>query len=498
MHSVERKKRKTRRHGRALLLAGAVALLGLSVTAYALLNRADTQALPEAATTYGELMQHETSEVQRLAVTLRSGESWAIVQGEDGHFTLEGDAGWVVSDSMAQRLTRVTAVISYEDILTEDPGEYQDRLADFGLAEPRVVADITYTDGQQVTLRIGDESGMEDENWFYMTIDGDERLFTLDKGTEDELNTEQALLHPVEQPTLHKARMDEITFQDGTGEGLMHWKLDGAITDSDAATAWRMTAPWTYPADEDAMDNLRSNLANIRLGAYEGEATPENLARCGFDQPRFILTIHQAAGTTNEAGEDGSITQVDWPESTFTLTVGGAKNDNVDYIRVGDSLYITSHYSLNVFMDMEPLNTVSRYPVMVAVGNLESLTVTTRQEEDVYRITREEQVAADNTLVADADGQTAYDVTCTRNGQAISYDAFEAAYIRMETVTVSGKLPEGWTAEEEPHTVFTFTTMQGRTHTVALTRFDALHDALVVDGCALFYLIRDGMTFSVE
>ena len=498
MHSIEKKKHGPSRHGRALLLAAALALLCGSVGAYLLLNRPEEQALPESPVTYGELMRHGEEEVLRLAVTLRSGESWAIRREEDGSFRLEGADGWLVSEDMAERLLRVTCVISYEEVLTDDPADYQAELADFGLQTPRVTAEMTYTDGQSVTLRVGDASGMPDETWFYMTVDGDDRLFALDKGTVEELSIQRALLHPVEQPTLHKARMDEITFADGAGRVLARWQLDGAVTDSDASTAWRLTAPWPYPADEEAMDNLRSNLANIRLGAYEGEATAENLARCGLEEPRFVLTIHQAAGTTNATGEDGAVTQVDWPESTFTLTVGGAKNDNVDYVCVGDSVYITSHFSLNVFMGLDALNTVSRYPVMVAVGNLESLTVKTEAGEDVYRVDRQARVTENNELVADEDGQAVYDVTCTRNGESISYDAFEAAYIRMETATVSGRLPDGWTAQEEPHTIFTFVSRQGRTHTVALTRFDALHDAVVVDGCALFYLIRGGLAFSVE
>ena len=61
-----------------------------------------------------------------------------------------------------------------------------------------------------------------------------------------------------------------------------------------------------------------------------------------------------------------------------------------------------------------------------------------------------------------------------------------------------GWLPEGWAAAEAPHTTFTFEAVDGETHTLALTAFDALHDAVTLDGCTLFYLIRDGMDFRVE
>ena len=55
-------------------------------------------------------------------------------------------------------------------------------------------------------------------------------------------------------------------------------------------------------------------------------------------------------------------------------------------------------------------------------------------------------------------------------------------------------LPEGWGTEETPHTVYAFDDVAGDRHTVALTAFDALHDAVIIDGSAVFYLIRGGFS----
>lgn len=483
---------------RWIYLVLALVLLAGAAGAYLLLQR-EEEPLPEMedAITYGELFVHEEKDVQRVALTLRSGESWAMARQVDGTFLLEGETDWRVSDARAAQLLRLTAVISYDDILTGDASAYAEHMADFGLVQPLVVT-VDYADGQQVTMRIGAASGMTDETWYYMTVDGDPHLFAVDKGTAEGLSVERALLHPVTQPTLHKARMAEITFADGAGNLLAAWTLQGEITDSDAAGSWLMTAPYRYPVDAEAMDALRSNLANIRLGAYEGQATAENLSRCGFDAPQFVLTVRQAAGTTNVTGADGSISPVDWPESTFTLTVGGAKNDNVYYVQVEDGIYLTSRFSMATFMDMAPLATVSRYPVMVASTQLDSFIVDTAAGRDDYRITREPCVAANNTLLTDEEGNTVYDVTCTRNGESVPWDAFEAAYLRLETVRVSGILPEGWQMTEPAHTTYTLRTTVGAAHTIALAPFDALHDAVIVDGCALFYLIRGGMTFGME
>ena len=496
MHSVEKKKKRSSVHSRWIALGTALLVLLGSAAVLWQTRRNKQDTLPEPAITYGEVMQHEEAQVERIAVTLRSGDSWSIRRDADGTFR-EAEDGFLVDTDVQEQLLRVTAVISYEDVLTEDAEEYRAHLADFGLDTPRVIAKIDYEDGASVTLRIGDESGMEDEAWAYMTVDGDDRLYAVSSGNAEELMQEKALLHPVIQPTLHKARMDAITFADGAGETLMRWQLAGEVTDADADSSWQLMAPWQYPADEEAMTNLRANLSNIRLGAYMGEATAENLTRCGFDEPRFNIIIHQAAAATNATDDDGKVTQVDWPESTFAMTVGGAKNDNVDYVRVEDSIYLTSHYSLNVFMSLDVLNTVSRYPVMVAVGNLQSLTIANDAGETIYRITREAKVGENNEMEKDAKGNVTYDTTCTRNGETIAYEAFEAAYIRMETAKVSGRLPDGWTTTEKPHTTMTFVSNQGQTHVVTLTRFDALHDALSVDGYTLFYIINGGLALDM-
>ena len=51
--------------------------------------------------------------------------------------------------------------------------------------------------------------------------------------------------------------------------------------------------------------------------------------------------------------------------------------------------------------------------------------------------------------------------------------------------------------KRQPHTVWTFTDVDGTVHTVALTRYDAMHDAVAIDGVALFYLIQGGFSLGI-
>ena len=478
-------------------LAAALALLGAVIAAVLLLQASPTaQLLTDEEDEFGAgtYLSRETDEVASVAVTLRSGESWTLLQNASGGVRLADDASFAVSSGMADTLLADASTITWHEVLSDDPAEYEERLEEFGLSEPLAVVEITFTDDTAATLRIGDRSSMEEESFYYMLIDGENRLFALDVTTAEDFAVERALLHTVVQPTIHAARIDRISFVNEAGEENA-WELDGDITDSDAEDRWVLTSPARYPADGESLSNLRKNLANLHLGAYVGEATEENLRKYGFDSIRFTLTIHQAAGDMQTANTSGEAVVTSWPESTLTLQLGGEKSDMVDYALYEGSIYLVSHFSLNVFMSLSPADTLTRYPVLTSLSNLSALTIEKDGRTAEYRVTRTEQVAENNDLVYDEDGNLQYDVSVTENGEEISWDSFEQAYNVLLMVTVTGTLSTGWEQTEEPHTRYTFETVTGVTHTIALTRLDALNDAVLVDGNAFFYLVKGGMTF---
>lgn len=499
MQQVKRKQHKPLRHARLLMMLGLILLLGACVAVWYVATRPEEtpeQDTETQTTSGGTLYAYAEADVASLRITLRSGESWLMTQSEDGTLAVDGDTQYPMADDVKASLLNAVSMVTYQDMLTEDASAYEANFADFGLDTPRVVAEISYRDGTQVTLRIGNSHALEEYGWSYMMVDGDPCLYALDNGTADDLNVKKASLMDVEQPTLHKARFDSITLTDAQGNIQAQWTLQGDIG-GDADDRWLLTAPLTYPAEGESMSNLKDNLTNLRLGAYVAEATAENLTLYGFDAPRFRIDIHMVAGSIGTTNSDGQYEVTDWDESTFTLTVGSAKSDNVDYVRVEDRIYLTSHFTLQVFMDMDPANTLTRYVVPAALGNLAELRIATDSGEDVYTITRTEQVAENNDLVYDEDGNVVYDITCSKNGAAMAYSSFEASYNELLMVTVSGKLADGWTGTA-PHTCYTFTQTDGTVHTVELADYDAFHDAVSLDGNTLFYLIKGGMAFKAE
>lgn len=495
MQLVRKKNRKTVRHGRIWLLLALVIMLAGSIALWYVASQPEEKIVLTSEVHSGTLYAYEAQDIASLCITLRSGESWQLTQDEDGGLAVDGDDAYEVDETEKNSLLSAAAIVAYEEILTEDASAYAENFEDFGLETPRVVAEITYRDGVAVTLRIGDGEALEESGWSYMTVDGDPNLYALDDGTADALSVRKAELHPVEQPVLHKARFDQITFIGADAAVQAQWILQGEIG-GDAQDRWLLTVPLQYPADGENISNLQDNIENIRMGEYVGVATAENLTQYGFDTPRFILEVHMAEGSIGTTDSTGAYTVTEWPESTFTLTVGGSKSEYVDYVCMNDSIYLTSHFTMNTLMNMNPSNTLTRYVVPTALGNLAQLTISQDGREEIYAVTRTEQVAENNDLVYDEDGQVVYDITCTRNGQEIAYSSFEAAYNELLVVTVSGTLPQGWQTEETPHTVYTFTQTDGTVHTVSLTTYDAFHDAVTLDGSSMFYLIKDGMKFN--
>ena len=494
MLDVKRKKAR-KGPGRAALLLLALAILGGALGVRMLLPKEERTPLETHGDTAQVLLSHASEEIARVAVSLRAGEGWEAVQTAPGALALTDDPDMEIAPGHAANILRAAGEISCEAVLTDDPSLYLGDLTAFGLDDPALVATVDYTDGVTVTLRVGGPVSEDDVGWLYMLLDGDKRLFAIDRGTVEDLAVDRSLLRPVTQPTLHAARFDEIAL---TGpEGLIgQWALTGDIGDADAGDRWRLISPLRYPADTEAIATLKQNLASLRLGAYVAPATAENLAFYGFDAPRLTLRVHQAAGSFGSVNAAGEWTLTDWPESDFNLAVGGALSEDVDYILYEDTIYTGSHYLLEVFMSLDWSATLSRYIAPTALGNLARLTVETAEGTRAYAIIRTERVAENNELVTDESGGLVYDIACTLNGAAYDYEAFDAAYGRLIVATVSGRLPEGWQAGGEPHTVYTFEDVSGETHTVALTDFDALHDAVLMDGEAAFYLIKGG--FALE
>ena len=494
MQKVERQKHKDRRRKRLTWVVLCAVLLAVCVTAGLLLKK-EAGIMPDYTKreTSGSIINRSEDELKSMTVTRRGKAPWTLIRDEDGCLRLlyEGKSDpepWTVDDSIGRHLADAAVNLTYEDVYTENREEWEPAAEAFGLDDPAVSAVFRYTDGTEITALIGHSSDPEGNSVYYMTVDGDDRLFAVSAGTVQDLDVDQELFHPVTRLEILSELLDRITVRDSDGNTRMEWALQGQITDRDAAENWLLTAPYVYPADYDVMKNMRDNAANLKLGVYIGEADEETLQRYGLKQPKAVIEMHMAAGSTGTVSDAGVYDVIDREEHTVTLTVGSDKSETMLYVLFQDEIYTITRFLLNVFLDTDPLSTVARYAVATPLNSLDSVTVEKQGEETVrYAL---EQTDIETTEEGEAAGDSR---RCTRNGEEIPYDAFEAAWERLLTVTVSGKLPTDY-QPGEAHTRYTFRTVSGGIHTLELSDFDRMHDAVTMDGYTLFYLVKDGMT----
>ncbi len=493
MQKVERKKHGERRHGRVVgVLLCALLLAGCVIAAVLLTRKAEEKPEPGRQPVSGAIVRRNREDLESITIKPRDGESWTAVRKEDGTLELvraEDDEVWMVDETIADMLQDAAVNLTYEDVFTEHGEEWKPQADAFGLADPLITATFRYKDRTETTVRIGNSADPEENATYYMAVDGDDRLYAVASGTVKDLSTEKTLLHPVPELQIHAALLDRITVRNGDGSVRTEWKLNGAVSDQDAAENWILTAPFTYPADYDAMKNLKDSAEKLRLGTYIGPAAEESLTECGLKEPTAVLEMHLAKGSTGTVGAEGVYDVADWEERTKTLTLGKAKGEMVDYLLYEGKIYTISHFSVSTFTETEALSTAARYPVATPLNSLESVTVEAAGKEPV----RYGLVRIDEEQQEDGTEKGEQNIRCLRNGEEIPYETFAAAYERMLTVTVSGKLPEGF-VPQEAHTKYTFRTVSGGTHTVELCDFDGIHDAVKMDGYCMFYLIKDGMT----
>ena len=490
MQQVERRKRGGDQRKRLLGLLICAVLLAAAVFAV-LRTRPEElpETDPEESERRGSLIDRDPEELLKMTIQVRGRDAWTAERGADGKLRLGED--WEMDETLGRRIEDALTNVVYEAVLSDHPAEYREHLADFGLLDPELTAVAEYADGTAATLRFGNAVAPEDTHMHYMLLEGDDRLFAAADSLLEDLRIEPELLRPVVQPEIQMARIDRISVLNGDGSTRIEWQLQGDIYDADAAENWRLTAPFTYPADFDTMVSLKKNAGNLRLGIWIGPATEENLAACGLIRPETVLEIHQARGETGQVTMDGIYDVKSWEESLLRLEIGKERNEMTVFVRFGEEIYSMNRFTLETLTQADPMDSVARYLVPVALEALSSLTVTMDGETTVYRLERESAGNAAESENAEGE-ETEVRTRCLKNGIEIPYSVFEAAYERMMVVTVSGKLPEN-PEKRATESTWIFRSVSGKEHCLEFSRYDALHDAVTLDGCTLFYLIREGM-----
>jgi hypothetical protein len=486
MEEPLKRKRKAARPRRVLFLAlFAIALTAGAVFFYVASKSPGKVPIAQSVSTRRALVTRKAEEVTRIAVSRLSGEGYVLIK-ENGRLAVQGRPDFVMDEDKEKLLLNDCAILEAEDTVSESREEWEPHKADFGMNPPAVTVDVSYTDGKTAAFSLGAKSPVN--NWNYFALENDPGLYLASADLIELFDQDVTVFHHVDQPVIHHQRIDGVTIQNGLGEVEAAWKLETDIADASALSAWRMTAPYSYPCDAGAMETLVSAMEKLYLGRFVSKATEAAKALYGFVPPRRIITLHQAAGEIAAVGVSGVYEITPYPESTLTLTIGTAGGDYVDYVEVGGSIYLVSTISQPLLSNLVPENTLLLQPAAISMDAIASLVVEQNGESRTYTLRRVERVLPNNELATDEEGNVIKDTFVDLNGKESSFPDFEAAITALQSVTVSGRLPEGFVPIENSSIKLVFTLLDGRTRTLEAVTFDALQDALGVDGTYLYYL----------
>ena len=476
MQKPPKKYRRLRGPSRGVSLILLAVALAAGVGFWYLAGYKGTQR-PETESTlpYRTLFSREKTQIARISVSLEDGSGFVLL-GDNGKLTPEGQPDFEMDPRLQGELLNACATIESVDTVYEKREEWEPYRKDFGLNTPQLSVEVDYTTGERAAFSLGDKT--PEGNKYYFELQGDPGLYLASADLIELFSTEVSALRAVDQPVIHQERIDRITLKDGTGAVTAEWVQDADILAEDAMYAWRMTAPFQYPCDVTAMQDLTATLSQLYLGSDVAQATEENLAQYGLLTPKRTLIIHQAAAQVADVDESGAYEVGDYPESTFTLKVGNAQKDFVYYCQAGDRIYLVSSLSIPIVGGFAPENTLALQPFNLPLETLASLTVIMGTSSTEYILDHGEQTSA------------AEKISVWKNGEEVSYEDFSARMASLQAVVVSGRLPEGFASDAAPTYSIALTFLDGRTRTIEAVSYDALHDALRVDGTFLHYLIK--------
>lgn len=485
MQAPPKKKPALRKGGRIILLCALLALIGLGAGLYAALRPEAIPPAQPAASTARQVVNKEAASLAAITVTLRDEEPYTLTY-ENGSLIYQGGTPFVVDETLAAEILTACTQLSTLDTLAESPEAFGGDWSAFGLEPPRCSVAITYTDGSALTYHIGDRLPVD--TGYYFRLEGQNSLCRVHDDLLNTFQVDAGVLYPVEQLRLSQALVDRIALYNGSDDALLH------AFEKQADGAFAMTAPVRWPVTAEPMTNILKALANFTLGAYLGPDTPEGRAAQGLEEPQYRLVIHEAAGsamtTTGSAAQ--SVTR-SARETTLTLW---PVTEGSGVCAVNGGLYTFLKLSLAFLYDMDLTeDLLLRSPANLPLEELASLEIRSGESSTLYEILRIPRLTEEGNIQTDSDGNPLCDIQILANGSPVSTEAFAARLERLNSVTVSGRLPEGFTPAEAVTDTLVFTTLSGAVRTVTLAPYDALHSAVGVDGEYLFYLIRGGMGF---
>ncbi len=477
MEKVPKKKGRQPWKKRTVLLALAACAIALGAAAW-LLNRPQAAPFAPGTTEAVMLLDRPVDEVASLRVTPREGDKYTLVLKENS-FVLMGHEDEPLRGIVNEELRISAGDLPAESVLIDDLEHSASvKRWDFGLEPAWAAVEIIYQDGEKAELLIGDLTPNQETPQRYCVKTGDPRLFTLLTADSAAFGYRLEALRAFDQPSLNASLLDGVIIS-GDKEMTLRYTPSG----------WLMDAPWAYPVSLTRMDGLLEKITGMRFEACLGKTGDVDLKRYGLDEPALRIALLQAASVITGETAEGEQVSLSVPEKEYSLLLGDETGKSGVYLIWEDQVYLASNFLLGFWKEMNPRDYLLRAPVNFLINNLSRVTFSTPSSSVSYEVEMVESITENNQIATDEYGRVLYDCAVKRGGEQKEMDAqaFTDWYLRLAALSADGDLPDGFTPAGECRAAILLEN-ESLTRRIEFYPYDALHDAMAVDGTALFYI----------
>lgn len=486
MEKVEKKKRKKGLKKSTLLLC-VVLLCILGAGGIRLLSR---PALPEPTLLPDIILLNRTSdEISALAISAQDGINYPLVRGETGNFSLLGQENVALRKDVLNEMLSAVSKLEAENALWNTDEQIVDR-AHFGLSPAQVQVSITYQDGEKKALYIGD-AAPTDEPQYYCMISGDPVIYTVLAAFCDPFFQDAAYLRAFDQPRLNASLLDRIDISGQFSLGLSY-----------TPSGWLMDTPYAYPLAPAKTDALLKSIESMAFEACLGSADTLDLSRFGLDAPTLRITLTQAPTLLTGETQDGEPISMEVPLTQYTFHIGNETGQGGVYLLWDGMVYRASNFLLGFWKELSVDSLLLRTPVNFLIHDLTHLSIRRqgeKYENHGYDIEMVEVITENNQIATNEYGQILYDAQVCRSGETLPMDAqaFLSWYTVLSALVPSGALPQGYQAAGEETAHITLKS-QSITREISFYSYDALHDAMAVDGVSLYYIEKSTLETIIQ
>lgn len=335
-----RQKPKKSRWGIVIFLIMSIAI---AVSLYLIYPKKIAPEAPEYPKTLFNI-----DDVKSIDISLDGQNSYSIIN-KDNILYLNGETP-LNADKSELIYRIITNIIAEEKINSDNLS-----MDEIGLNNPHLIVSIERSNGQNLSLSIGEKAPLSDN--FYCKISGDTQLYAVNNGYEDIFNIDPKFLIDSESTGIYRNLIKSISIRNKNGI------FDISLRDTASKrTLAYITEPINYPADSDKINVIVNELLNIDLTLVLDDYNSQS--EYGFDSNTAVhIDVEQYAGE----GKDISL-----EESTKEITLGNSDEFYI-YALYNNKVYRISSLAMQSIINCDLDSLVSKKIFNLSARELDNL-----------------------------------------------------------------------------------------------------------------------------